>query len=306
MLHASGEILTKRLMLDSAARALFQLLTWFGILIFIAILLVLAGKSVPVLNEHSVSALLFSGAWNPEVGHFGFLPAIVGTLLTTAVAMVLVIPIGILASLYIAEYARAGIRTLLSSAVDILAAIPSVIFGLFGLLLVAPFVDNVLAPLFGAQTTGLGILTASLVIAAMTLPIIISMSVESLMSVPNSLRETVLSLGETKSGVATRILLKAAGPGIFSAVLLGFGRAFETSIAVAMVIGGKNLIPDSLFDAGQTLPSLIVNTFGEMMSLPVTQSALIFAALILFLVVTGFNLVAALVRVKLERRWKYQ
>lgn len=299
-------ISTRRVIADSIAKAVIQVITWAAIALFVAILLTLAGKSLPVLGEHSLANLLFSGTWNPEAGAFGFLPAIVGTLLVMLVSMTLAIPVAILASLYIAEYARGRTQAWLSSAVDMLAAIPSVIFGLFGLLLVAPFVDDVLAPLVGAETTGLGIMTAGLVVAAMTLPIIISMSVESLKALPNSLRESTLSLGETRSGVAVNILLRAAGPGIISGVLLGLGRAFEASIAVAMVIGGKNVIPGSLFDAGQTLPSLIVNTFGELMSLPITQSALIFAALVLFLVVTFFNIMATLVRAHFEKHWKYQ
>jgi phosphate transport system permease protein len=294
------------LLLDSATKALFQLLTWVCIAIFVGLALVLTQQSLPVLAENNVADILFSGTWDPEAGQFGFLPAIVGTLITMSVSMILVVPIAVLASVYIAEYARGSIRTLLSSSVDILAAVPSVIFGLFGLLIVAPLVDEVIAPLFGAGSTGLGLLTASLVIAVMTLPIIMSLSVESLVALPDSLRETVLSLGETRSGMAIRILLRAAGPGILSAILLGLGRAFEASIAVAMVIGGKNLIPDSLFDAGQTLPTLIVNTFGEMMSLPETRSALLFAALVLFVVVTAFNLLASFARNRLERHWRYQ
>ncbi|WP_031210438.1 phosphate ABC transporter permease subunit PstC [Marinobacter sp. EVN1] len=296
----------RRLLLDSATKALFQLLTWVGIAIFVGLALVLTQQSLPVLAENNVADILFSGTWDPEAGQFGFLPAIVGTLITMSVSMILVVPIAVLASVYIAEYARGSVRTLLSSSVDILAAVPSVIFGLFGLLIVAPLVDDVIAPLFGASSTGLGLLTASLVIAVMTLPIIMSLSVESLVALPDSLRETALSLGETRSGMAIRILLRAAGPGILSAILLGLGRAFEASIAVAMVIGGKNLIPDSLFDAGQTLPTLIVNTFGEMMSLPETRSALLFAALVLFLVVTAFNLLASFARNRLERHWRYQ
>jgi len=298
--------LTRRVFVDSCGKAVIQIVTWAAIALFVALFLTLAGKSLPVLGEHSVGSILFSGKWSPEAGAFGFLPAIVGTLLVMLVSMTLAIPVAILASIYIAEYARGKVQAWLSAAVDMLAAIPSVIFGLFGLLLVVPFVDDFLAPLLGAETTGLGIMTAGLVVATMTLPIIISLSVESLKALPDSLRESALSLGETRSGVATNILLRAAGPGIISGVLLGLGRAFETSIAVAMVIGGKNVIPGSLFDAGQTLPSLIVNTFGELMSLPITQSALIFAALVLFLVVTFFNIMATLVRGHFEKHWKYQ
>jgi phosphate transport system permease protein len=147
--------------------------------------------------------------------------------------------------------------------------------------------------------------TASLTLAIMVFPIIISLSIESLQAVPVELREVSLSLGATKWQTVKKVLFRAAGPGIISAVLLGFGRAFGETMAVAMIIGNKNQIPGSILEAGQTLPSLIVSSFGEMMSIPLQQSALIFVALTLFVIVTVTNTIAKIVNNKLANKWRY-
>jgi phosphate transport system permease protein len=133
-----------------------------------------------------------------------------------------------------------------------------------------------------------------------------SLSVESLESLPDELRETSLGVGATKFETIRSVLLRAAGPGIFSAILLGFGRVFGATIVPALLIGGQTQIPTSVFSTGQTLPTLIVNDFGELMSLPLTQSALIFVGLMLVVVVWLFNFGAMLVQRRLKRRWQYQ
>lgn len=297
--------LKKRLIIDHCSRWIFMLGALFAIALFICIVFTLAIKSTAILSRFSLLELLFTAPWDPERQLFGFFPAIVGTFYVTALSMAFAVPISILSALYLAEYIQGKMQTVLTSLVDVLAAVPSVVFGLFGLIVVAPFVNNYLAPVFGMKTTGYGIMTASLVLSIMVFPIIISLTVESINSLPDELRESALALGDTHWGLTRSVLLRAAGPGIISAVLLGFGRAFGETIAAAMVIGGTNLIPASVFSSGQTLPSLLVNTFGEMMSLPLTQSALIFVALILLIVVTAFNILATVTRKNFERKWRY-
>jgi len=262
-------------------------------------------RSLPILSEYSLVAMLTSANWDPARNEFGFLPAIVGTIYVTALSMAMGVPLALLAAIYIAEYAEGRLKTLVASFVDVLAAIPSVIFGLVALIVVVPFVGQYVAPLFGAGSAGVGIFTVSLVMAIVVTPFMISLTVESLEALPDELRESSLGVGATKLETIRSVLLRAAGPGIFSAILLGFGRVFGATIVPALLIGGQTQLPDSVFATGQTLPTLIVNDFGELMSLPLTQSALIFVGLMLVVVVWLFNFGAMLVRRRLQRRWQY-
>lgn len=277
----------------------------FVILFFLSIMLMLVLKSSLVLSKDSIGELLFSSKWNPEHYHFGFFPAVIGTIVVTFISMAVAIPVSLLTAVLITEYTPKRWKKILSSFIDVLAGIPSVVFGLCALIYFVPFVSKITEMAFNVDTTGLNILTASITLAIMVFPIIISLSVESLQAVPVELREVSLSLGSTKWQMVKKVLFRAAGPGIISAVLLGFGRAFGETMAVAMIIGNKNQIPNSLFSAGQTLPSLIVNSFGEMMSIPIQQSALIFIALILFIIVTVTNTIAKIVHNKLSNKWRY-
>ena len=278
---------------------------YFAIALFALIVLLLLYKSLPILSEFSLVAMLTSANWDPAQNQFGFLPAIVGTIYVTALSMAMGVPLALLAAIYIAEYAEGRLKTMVASFVDVLAAIPSVIFGLVALIVVVPFVGEYVAPLFGADSAGVGIFTVSLVMAIVVTPFMISLTVESLEALPDELRESSLGVGATKLETIRSVLLRAAGPGIFSAILLGFGRVFGATIVPALLIGGQTQLPDSVFATGQTLPTLIVNDFGELMSLPLTQSALIFVGLMLVVVVWLFNFGAMLVRRRLQRRWQY-
>ena len=297
--------LGRRLRIERVSELWLRVAGYFAIALFVLIVLTLVHRSLPLLSEYSVVQMLTSTDWDPSQNSFGFLPAIVGTVYVAVLSMLMGTPIAILTAIYIAEYAEGRMKTLVSSFIDVLAAIPSVIFGLVALVVVVPLVGDYLAPLFGASATGLGILTVSLVMAIVVTPFMISLSVESLESLPDELRETSLGVGATKWETIRSVLLRAAGPGIFSAILLGFGRVFGATIVPAMLIGGQTQIPDSLFATGQTLPTLIVSDFGELMSIPITQSALIFVGLMLVVVVWLFNFGAMLLQRRLRRRWQY-
>lgn len=296
------------------------------VLIFTAIGGLLLVRSVPVLSAFPLTELLTSTNWDPAQNNFGFLPAIVGTVYVTVLTMVVGTPIAIGAAVYVAEYADGRKQTLVASFIDVLAAIPSVIFGLVALLVVVPVVSEyvfpvfevvaaalavlpvvgeTVAPWFEPDGSGVGILTVSLVMGIVVTPFMIALMVESLEALPDELRESSLGLGATRAETIRLVLLRAAGPGIFAAILLGFGRVFGATIVPALLIGGQTQLPDSVFSTGQTLPTLIVNDFGELMSLPLTQSALIFAGLVLVVVVSVFNFGALLVRRRLKRRWRY-
>jgi phosphate transport system permease protein len=279
---------------------------YLAIALFAGITLLLIYRSLPILSEYPLSSLLTSANWDPAGNDFGFLPAIVGTIYVTALSMAIGVPIALGAAIYIAEYAEGRTKTLVSTLIDVLAAIPSVIFGLVALIVVVPFIGSYVAPVFSESTVGVGIFTVSIVMAIVVTPFMISLSVESLESLPDELRETSLGVGATKFETIRSVLLRAAGPGIFSAILLGFGRVFGATIVPALLIGGQTQIPSSVFSTGQTLPTLIVNDFGELMSLPLTQSALIFVGLMLVIVVWLFNFGAMLVQRRLKRRWQYQ
>jgi len=290
------DLISSRIMLFCSA---------FIILLFFLIMIMLILKSSFILSERSIWKLLFSSKWNPEHYMFGFFPAVIGTFMVTIISMAIAIPVSLLSAVLIAEYIPDKWKKIFSSFIDVLAGIPSVVFGLSALLYLAPFVAAVTDKLFNLETTGMNILTASITLSIMVFPIIISLTIESLQAVPVELREVSLSLGATKWQTVKKTLFRAAGPGIITAVLLGFGRAFGETMAVAMIIGNKNQIPGSIFSAGQTLPSLIVSSFGEMMSIPIQQSALIFVALTLFIIVTVTNTIAKIINTKLANKWRY-
>ncbi|MBP7174621.1 MAG: phosphate ABC transporter permease subunit PstC [Thermoclostridium sp.] len=274
--------------------------------LLIALFIMLVQRSQLILGKSSLQELLFSSVWDPQKGAYGFFPAIVGTFVVTFLAMIIAIPLSLLCSIYISEYAAKGMKTTFQSFIDVLAGIPSVVYGLCALLVLVPFVRDTLAPLFQVKTTGMCVFTAALVLAIMVIPVMISISVESLRALPVGLREQFLSLGATKLQLVETVLLRAAGPGIISGIILGFGRAFGETMAVAMVIGNKNILSTSLFSPGQTLPSLLIGSFGEMMSVPEQQSALIFMALVLFLIIVLFNIVSNCILNRLRKRWRYE
>lgn len=300
-----GNRLSFRLVKDNISRKIMIVCTSIIFLLFISFVVLLVLKSNLVISKYSIKELLFSSFWEPENHKYGFFSATFGTFIVTIFSMIMAIPISILAAVYIAEYSPNKLRRYLSSFIDVLAGIPSVVFGLCMLLGFVPIFSVLLKKWFQIETTGMCLFTASITLTVMVFPIIVSLTVESLRALPVELREISLSLGSTKWQMIKKTLFKAAGPGIISAILLGFGRALGETMAVAMVIGSKNNIPTSLFASGQTLPSLIISSFGEMMSVPEEQSALIFVALTLFVLVTVSNIIAKLVNNKLKKRWRY-
>jgi len=232
---------------------------------------------------------------------FGFLPFILSTLYVTVTALVFAIPSCILASLYLVEYAPRRLTNALLPIINILAGIPSVIYGIWGLLMVVPLVRDVIAPLFGTESTGYSILAGGMVLAVMVFPLMINLLVEVLRTVPRELREASLSLGTTRWETSLFVVLRKALPGIFAAVILAFSRAFGETIAVLMVVGNVVKIPEGVFDSGYPIPSLIANNYGEMLSIPSYDAALMFAALILLVIIILFNLLSAFILGRLVR-----
>lgn len=284
-----------------ARRAMFLLTAVPGFLVLL-MLFGLLQKSRAILALKSFSGLLFGSGWHPLKGEFGFLPFLMGTIWVTLVAMVLAVPISLLTAVYLSEYAPKFIREFTKPVIDLLAGIPSVVFGVWGVLMIVPFVGKVLAPLFGVYSSGYSVLSGGIVLAIMVFPTIIHVALEVFSSVSHELRETSLSLGATKWETVKYVVLRKGLQGIIAAVVLGLSRAFGETMAVLMVVGNVAKIPKSVFDPAYPLPALIANNYGEMMSVPLYDSALMLAALVLLLVVLVFNLGARFVLMKAERR----
>lgn len=284
-----------------ARRAMFLLTAVPGFLVLL-MLFGLLQKSRAILALKSFSGLLFGSGWHPLKGEFGFLPFLMGTIWVTLVAMVLAVPISLLTAVYLSEYAPKFIREFTKPVIDLLAGIPSVVFGVWGVLMIVPFVGKVLAPLFGVYSSGYSVLSGGIVLAIMVFPTIIHVALEVFSSVSHELRETSLSLGATKWETVKYVVLRKGLQGIIAAVVLGLSRAFGETMAVLMVVGNVAKIPKSVFDPAYPLPALIANNYGEMMSVPLYDSALMLAALVLLLVVLVFNLGARFILMKAERR----
>jgi len=287
---------------DLIGRRFMLVLTAVPGLLVVLMLVGLFRRSRAIYALNSVSGLLFGSSWHPLKGEFGFLPFILGTLWVTLAAMVIAVPISLLTAIYLSEYAPKFVREFTKPVVDLLAGIPSVVFGVWGVLIVVPVVGNVLAPLFGIYSSGYSVLAGGIVLAIMVFPTIIHVSLEVFSSVSYELRETSLSLGATRWETVKHVVLRKGLPGIIAASVLGLSRAFGETMAVLMVTGNIARIPKSVFDGAYTLPALIANNYGEMMSIPLYDAALMLAALVLMLVVLVFNLAARYILVKVERK----
>ncbi|MBC7363041.1 MAG: phosphate ABC transporter permease subunit PstC [Candidatus Aminicenantes bacterium] len=287
---------------EGLAARVSGLSAFFPVVLVSAIFLAIFLKALPLLSLKSWSHLIFSSAWQPQKGEFGLWPFIIGTLSVTAVAFLLALPVSLFTALYLAEYAPNRARKMFLPAIDLLAGLPSVIYGMWGMLMVVPLVSKYLAPLFGTSSSGYCLLTAGVVLAVMIMPTIIHVSVEVLGSVPVSLKEAALALGATRFEVVRYVILKKARPGLLAACILGLARAFGETIAVLMVVGNVPEIPRSLFSPAYPIPALLANNYGEMLSIPGYESALNLAALILLLLVIIFSLLARLYLSRLIRR----
>ncbi len=276
-----------------------------GLILVIAGIFVIA-LFIPALPAITRFGLGFfvSQTWDPVRSQFGALPAIYGTLVTSAIALVIAFPVGLGAALFLAEDARLRfLRGPLSFAIELLAGIPSVVIGLWAFFILTPLMrDNVdpflkqslgFLPIFQGSASGYGFLTAGVVLAIMVLPIMIALSRDVIRAVPRSLREASLALGATNAETIWSVILPYARVGITGAVLLSLGRALGETIAVTMVIGNRPQITGSLFASGYTLPSVIANEFTEAVG-DVYLGALFYLGVVLVLITIAVNVIARL------------
>jgi len=245
------------------------------------------------LPRHAFGLWFFvDRVWDPVFGHFGALPFIYGTLVTSAVAMLIAVPLGVGAAIFLAELAPRKLSDALTFLIELLAAVPSVVLGLVGIFVVVPWVRISLGPflksvfgfmpLFQGPVYGVGFLTAGLVLAIMVLPFIVSISREVLLSVPVDLREGALALGSTHWESTWKVVVPTAGTGILGSIFLGLARALGETMAVSMVIGGNPQISASLFAPGYSIASVIADQFTEATG-DLFRESLVELGLVLFL-----------------------
>lgn len=274
-------------------------LTLLALLLVLVIGVGLVLKSIPILEGRSLWALVSGSVWKPLAGEFGFLPFIMGTVWVTFLAIVWTLPLGLLTAILLTENSKRWVKKAVFPVLDILAGLPSVVYGVWGVLVVVPWIAEHLSPEF---STGYTVLAAGIVLGIMVLPLMVSLFVELFSATGQDVREAALSLGATRWQTTKFVLVRKNFPGIIATLILSISRAMGETIAVLMVCGNLVQIPHSPLDAGYPLPALIANNYGEMLSLPLYESALMFAALILFVVVFVFNIISRIILRRIENK----
>jgi len=304
---ADNKITGKRRRLD-----LFLVLTWLASAAAVFTLLwILESIITPAWPAIQKTGLSFftSTVWDVNRDRYGAMPFLIGTALSSLIALVIALPLGVFIALFLSEnFLPQAIRQVIRFVVELLAAIPSVVYGLWGIAVVIPIVQQFggylsqylgFIPLFSGPATGNSMLTASLVLALMVLPTITAISRTALVAVPHTLREGSYAIGATRWETIFRVLLPTAAPGIVAATILAFGRAMGETMAVAMLIGNSSRLSWSLLSPAGTLAGLLANQFGEAQGLQI--SALMYAALALVLLTLFVNMAGEAVLRRAEK-----
>ena len=292
-----------RVLKDAIAKNVMFTITILSLLIALFIGVGLYLKAAPILHDRSLWSLLTESNWKPFKNEFGFFPFIMGTLWVTGIAVFIALPLSLLTSIYLSEYAIPQVRKLVEPLLDILAGIPPVVYGVWGALAVVPFISDHIAPHFVEFSTGYSVLAGGIVLAVMIIPLLISLFSEIFRSIPKDLRDASLSLGATDWQTTKFVILRKSVPGLIASIVLAISRAFGETIAVLMVCGNIPIAPTSIFDSGYPLPALIANNYGEMMSMPNYEAALMLSALILFAIIVLFNTISRIILIRIERRF---
>jgi phosphate transport system permease protein len=271
---------------------LFTFLAFASLFFLIGIIILLCKESLPLFRQVSIFDFIFGRNWYPTHGQpeFGILPIILGSLWVTLGALLVCIPLGVGSALFINELASEKQKALLKPLIEILASIPSVVYGFFGMVVAAPFLQKLLH-----LPTGLCAFTASLILGVMAIPTVCSLAEDALSSVPNSFREASLAVGANRWQTLVGVVIPAAGSGISTAVILGMSRVVGETMTVLMVAGGAAVIPHSFFEPVRPMTSTIAAEMGEAAMGSLHYNALFSIGLILFLITFIFNVVAELV-----------
>lgn len=278
-----------RTLKEKIIKRIFFLFAIVSLFILGLIVVFLFMEGLPIFRTVSVLDFLFGMYWYPtsEPPEFGIWPLIVGSLVVTFFATLIAVPLGILSAIYISEIAPGAVKEIFKPVIELLAGLPSVVLGFFGMAVIAPWLQETFD-----LPTGLNIANASLVLAFMAVPTISSISEDALYSVPREFKEASYALGATKFETIVRVIVPAALSGISTAVILGMARAIGETMVVLMVAGGAAMIPESIFDSVRPMPASIAAEMGEAPFRSDHYHALFATGIVLFFLTLGFNLVA--------------
>jgi phosphate transport system permease protein len=277
--------------------------------VLLAIAFQVGAQALPAMQKFGLS-FLFSSRWDPVSNTYGAFPQVYGTIVTSIIALVIAVPIGVGIALFLSEdFLPSRLKQPIVFLIDLLAAIPSVIYGLWGIFVFIPFIRPLgewlntnfgWIPLFSTPPAGPGIYVAGIILAIMILPIISAISRDSLVAVPPELRQAAYGLGATRWETIFKVILPAASSGILGGAMLALGRAMGETMAVTMVIGNSNVASRSILSQGSTVSALLANQFAEASGLQV--SSLMYAAIVLFVLTLVVNVLAELIvsRIRLK------
>lgn len=277
--------MNKNKILEKGMEIVFLVCACVSVLCVILICIFLLAKGIPAIGKIGVGNFLFGQIWRPSNGVYGIFSFILGSIYVTAGAILVGVPIGILMAVFLARFCPAGIYRFFRMGVDLMAGIPSVVYGFFGLMVLVPFMRENFRDRFGGN--GLSILTASILLGIMILPTIVSVSESAIRAVPDKYYQGALALGATHERSVFCTVLPAARSGIMAGVILGIGRAIGETMAVIMVIGNQPRMPKGIFEGGRTLTANIVTEMGYAADLH--REALIATGVVLFVFILFIN-----------------
>ncbi|MDI6712806.1 MAG: phosphate ABC transporter permease subunit PstC [Anaerosomatales bacterium] len=285
---------------EAVATAIIRAAGWTAIVVLAAIALFLAWNSLRALDEVGIASILTGTSWYPtsDPGKFGAAPLVLGSLLVTVVALVVCVPVGLAAAVFLSEFAPRRFNEVSKAVIEFMAAVPSVVYGLVGVALVVPSVKSA----FGLDS-GLTALSGGIVLGIMALPTVVSISEDALHAVPSSLRHASLALGNTRWQTTYKVTIPAASSGIFAAVMLGVGRAIGETMAVLMLTGNAAVMPKTVLESVRTMTGTIAAEMGEVVQGGLHYSVLFVVGLILFVVTFAINLAADVVLERQRKRW---
>ena len=278
---------------ETIVKYIFLLCACMSIVAVALICVFLFWNGVPAIFEIGVTEFLFGKEWKPLSDIFGIYPMILGSIYVTAGALIVGAPVGILTAIFMSRFCDKKLYKIIKPAIELLAGIPSIVYGFFGLVVIVPIIQD----MFGGN--GKGILTASILLGIMILPTVINVAEASLNAVPNSYYEASLALGETHERTAFRVIVPAAKSGVLSAVILGVGRAIGETMALIMVAGNSTAIPESIFDNVRSMTSNIVMEMGYATGLH--REALIATAVVLFVFILLIDALFSVVKSKSKK-----
>lgn len=277
---------------EKVVKPVFGGLAFASLVFLLGIILILFQQGLPIFRIVNLFEFIGGKAWYPtaEPAEFGILPLILGTLWITLGAMLFCIPVGIGSALFLHEIAGFRLRSILKPIIEILAGIPSIVYGFFGMIIIAPFLQNLLDIPIGQCA-----LTASLILGVMAVPTVCSLAEDALNFVPKSFREASYALGANRWQTLTRVIIPAAGSGISTAIILGMSRVVGETMTVLMVAGGAAVIPKSYLDPVRPMTATIAAEMGEAVVGSPHYHALFAIGLVLFLITMAFNIIAEII-----------